>query len=261
MDRSIAETAKVGNGTTVGSGSIILDRVELGLDCTIGNNVVIHPGTVLGDRVRVDDGTVLGKLPMRAAFSTLKGAAEIRHLVVGDEVLIGANVVIYAGAKIGSFVMVADLATVREDVEIGDYTIVGRGVAVENKTSIGKYCKLETNSYITAHSIVEDYCFIAPCVTMTNDNFLGRTQERFKHRKGACIRRGARIGSGAVLLPGVEIGEDALVGAGSVVTKNVAARRVYYGVPARDVRETPKEQLLENQEEFVRAVEKGRGAR
>ena len=144
--------------------------------------------------------------------------------------------------------MVADLATVREDVEVGAYTIVGRAVAIENKTSVGRFCKLETNCYITAHSVVEDYCFIAPMVTMTNDNFLGRTKERFKYRGGPCIRRGARVGGGAVLLPGVEIGEDAVVGAGAVVTKNVPARKVYYGVPAGYVRETPEAQLLENQE-------------
>jgi acetyltransferase-like isoleucine patch superfamily enzyme len=261
MERFIAKTAKVGKGTTIGFGAIIMDRADIGEECIIGNNVVIHPGTVLGKGVRVDDGTVLGKLPMRAAFSTLKGAGEIQNLVIGEKVLIGANVVIYSGCTIGNFVMVADLATVREDVSVGDYTIVGRCVAIENKTSIGKYCKLETNSYITADSVVEDYCFIAPCVTTTNDNFLGRTKERFKHRKGAHVKRGARIGGGAVLLPGVEIGEDALVGAGSVVTRNVEARKVFYGVPARYVRETPREQLLENQEEYARAGGKGRGAK
>ena len=85
-------------------------------------------------------------------------------------------------------------------------------------------------------------------VTTTNDNFLGRTRERFKHRKGAHIHRGARIGGGAVLLPGIDVGEDAVVGAGSVVTKDIPARKVYYGVPASYVRDTPVPQLLENQE-------------
>jgi serine O-acetyltransferase len=261
MEKFVAKTARVGQGTEIGYGTVIMDRAEIGEHCSIGNNVVIHPGTHLGSRVRVDDGTILGKLPMRAAFSTLGGGKEIAPLVIANDVLIGANVVLYAGCTIGTCVMIADLATVREDVSIGEYTIVGRCVAVENKTSVGKYCKLETNSYITAESVVEDYCFIAPCVTTTNDNFLGRTKERFTHRKGAVIRKGARIGGGAVLLPGVEIGEDALVGAGSVVTKNVAPRKVFYGVPARYVRETPPEQLLENQEELAGAAAKGRGAK
>jgi len=252
MQNYIAETARLGEGTTVGGGSQILDGATIGKNCSIGNNVVIHGCVRIGSRVRIDDGAVLGKLPMRARLSTLKSSEEPAELVVGDEVSIGTNVVLYAGCTIGNFVMVADLATVREDVTVGDYTIVGRSVAIENQTSIGKYCKLETNCYITAHSVVEDYCFIAPMVTTTNDNFLGRTKERFKYRKGAHIHRGARVGGGAVLLPGIDIGEDAVVGAGSVVTRDVPAGKVHYGVPAGYVRETPESQLLENQEGIVK---------
>lgn len=248
MERFIADTARIGEGSTVGTGAIIMDNVEIGEGCVLGNNIVVHPGAKLGNMVRVDDGSIIGKSPMKARYSTLKESEEIKGAVVGNEVIIGANVVIYAGCVLGSYVMVADLATVREDVSIGEYTIVGRGVAIENKTSIGRYCKLETNCYITAHSIIEDYCFIAPMVTTTNDNFLGRTKERFKYRKGPHLHRGARIGGGAVLMPGIEIGEDAVIGAGSLVTKDVPERKVYYGVPAVYVRETPDEQLLENQE-------------
>ncbi len=96
-------------------------------------------------------------------------------------------------------------------------------------------------------SVVEDYCFLAPEVTFTNDNFLGRTEERKKHFGGPTLRRGARIGANATLLPGVEIGEDALVAAGAVVVRNVSPRMVVAGVPARVLRPVPEEQLLENQ--------------
>jgi len=248
MQNYIAETVCLGKGTTVGAGSIVMDGATIGGGCSIGNNVIVHGCVKVGNGVRIDDGAVLGKLPMRARLSTLNSSEETTDLVVGNEVSIGTNAVLYAGCTIGNYVLVADLATVREDVTVGDYTIVGRAVAIENQTHIGKYCKLETNCYITAHSIVEDYCFIAPMVTTTNDNFLGRTKERFKHRGGVHLHRGARVGGGAVLLPGIDIGEDAVVGAGSVVTKNVPARKVYYGVPAGYVRETPEPQLLENQE-------------
>ena len=129
--------------------------------------------------------------------------------------------------------MVADLASIRENVEIGEYTIVGRGVTVENKVKIGKRCKLETESYITALSEIEDGCFIAPEVTFTNDNFLGRTKERFKFHKGVTVKRGGRIGANVTVLPGITIGADALVAAGSVVTRDVPARKLVMGSPAK----------------------------
>jgi acetyltransferase-like isoleucine patch superfamily enzyme len=144
-------------------------------------------------------------------------------------------------------VLVADQATIREETHIGEYTIVGRGVVVENKSTVGKKCKLETGCYITAYSEIGDYCFIAPQVTTTNDNYLGRTEERFKHFKGVTVKLGGRIGAGAVILPGLVIGADAVVGAGSVVTKDVPDRKVVVGAPARVVRSAPEEQLLENQ--------------
>jgi UDP-2-acetamido-3-amino-2,3-dideoxy-glucuronate N-acetyltransferase len=147
----------------------------------------------------------------------------------------------------GDGVFVGDLASVREDVSVGELTIIGRGVTIENKTTIGRKCKIETEAYITAMSTVEDYCFIAPCAAFTNDNFLGRTEERKKHFGGPVLRRGARIGANATLLPGVTVGEDALVAAGSLVTKDVPPRMIVLGVPARPLRPVPEEQLIENQ--------------
>jgi acetyltransferase-like isoleucine patch superfamily enzyme len=132
-------------------------------------------------------------------------------------------------------------------VRIGEYTIVGRGVTVENKVTIGKRCKLETEAYITALSEIGDYCFIAPEVTFTNDNFMARTKERFKYHKGVTMKTGARIGANVTVLPGVTIEDDALVAAGSVVTRNVPARKIVLGSPARVWRDVPVEQLLENQ--------------
>ena len=100
---------------------------------------------------------------------------------------------------------------------------------------------------VTAYSTLEDRVFIAPGVVTSNDNFVGRTAERFKHFKGVTVRKGGRVGAGVVTLPGVTIGEDALVAAGSVVTADVPARTIVLGTPARAWREVPVEQLLENQ--------------
>ena len=241
-DASIAERVIMGNNVTIGNDVVISDGVE------IGHNVVIHDFVEIGANTKIFDGAILGKKPAKASMSALTDDnVKIPPLVIGNSVTIGAGCVIYCGADISDMVFFGDLATVREDVKIGTGTIIGRGATIENKVMIGKKCKIESNAYITAMSMVEDYCFIAPCVVFSNDNYLGRTEERKKHFKGPSLRKGSRIGAGAVLLPGVEIGEDALVAAGSVVTQNIPPRAIVMGVPAKTVREVPKEQLLEAQ--------------
>ena len=189
---------------------------------------------------------------MRASISTLKEEKVLWPTYIGNNCLIGANTVIYIGADIADYVMVADLASIREKTFILEYTIIGRGVTVENNVFIGKRCKLESNCYITAYSDLGDYVFIAPSVVTSNDNYLGRTEERFKHFKGITVKKGGRIGAGAVILPGKVIGEDALVAAGSVVTKDVPARKVVMGVPARVMKDVSAEQLIENQKFYER---------
>ena len=104
--------------------------------------------------------------------------------------------------------------------------------------------KIQANAYVTAYSTLEDDVFIAPGVITTNDNYMGRTEKRHELRRGPTIRRGARVGGGAVLCPGVEIGEEAFVGAGAVVLENVPPRAVMVGNPARKIRDVPDEELL-----------------
>ncbi|MCC8184601.1 N-acetyltransferase [Cloacibacillus porcorum] len=248
MSCIISKTAKIGRSVQYGHNTVIADNVTIGDNVEIGHGVIIHEHVVIGDNTKILDNAVLGKMPAKASMSATTGAArELPELTIGKAVTIGAGCVIYRGASIADMVFFGDIATVREDVTIGEGTIIGRGVTVENKVSIGKKTKIETNAYITAFSTVEDYCFIAPCVVFSNDNYLGRTEERKKHFRGPTIKTGARIGAGAVLLPGVVIEEDALVAAGSVVTKDVPPRITVLGIPAKEWRPVPQEQLLEEQ--------------
>src|SRR4029077_5645721 len=147
--------------------------------------------------------------------------------------------------KIGARVILGDQSCVRERVFVGDDVVLGRGSLVENDTTIGELTKIQAEAYITAYSTLEEDVFIAPCVVTTNDNFMGRTERRKALMKGPTIRRGARIGGGAILCPGVEIGEEAFVGAGAVVTKDVPPRKVVVGSPARVLRDVPDDELLD----------------
>jgi acetyltransferase-like isoleucine patch superfamily enzyme len=241
-------TATVGEGTTLGHGTVVMAGARIGARCAIGCYVVVHPEVEVGDGVRIDDHAVLGKLPMKAAASAVTQLKPLPPLTIGADCLVGAAVIVYRGAAIGPQVMLADQATVREEVSIGARTIIGRGVTVENKVTIGPRCKIETEAYITALSSIGEGCFIAPEVTFTNDNYLGRTKERFQHFGGVTLERGARVGANVTFLPGITVGADALVAAGSVVTKDVPAGKIVVGSPARVVRDVPPEQLLDRQE-------------
>ena len=241
---STDERARLYPGVTFGSYVCLGEQVKIGAGSVIGHHVVLHDGTSIGQDVRIDDCAVIGKQPLRSRLSAVTRALTLPPAVIGDGCLIGTHAIVYRGAHIGAGVLVADLATVREQTFIGELTIVGRGVAVENQVRIGARCKIETNAYITAMSTIGDQCFIAPEVTFTNDNYVGRTEERFRHFSGVTMERGARIGANATVLPGVTLGADALVAAGSVVTRNVPPGMVAMGVPARVVRPVSSEQML-----------------
>lgn len=243
----IAQSAQVGAKTKYGEFCCVGENVIIGNNCTLGHHVIIYENSIIGDNVRIDDGVVIGKLPMKAAISATTKEQTLPPCSIDSDSIIGTNVIIYRGAKIGSKVLIADQSTIRENVTVGQCTIIGRGVAVENFCKIGNYVKLETNVYVTAYSEIEDRAFIAPCVTTSNDNYVGRTEERFKHFKGVTVKKGARLGVNATILPGKIINEDALVAAGALVTKDVPAKKIVAGTPAKVLRDVPSEQLLENQ--------------
>ena len=208
---------------------------------------IVYPGTKLGYGVKVLEHAVVGKQPALSPRSTAK-REELPPAEIGDGTIVSTGATVFAGSKIGARVILGDQSCVRERVTVGDDVVIGRGSLVENDTTIGAMTKIQAEAYITAYSTLEEHVFIAPCVVTTNDNFMGRTERRHELIEGPTIRRGARIGGGAILLPAVEIGEDAFVGAGAVVTKNVEPRMLVVGNPARVLRPVAEDELLENKQ-------------
>jgi UDP-2-acetamido-3-amino-2,3-dideoxy-glucuronate N-acetyltransferase len=203
-------------------------------------SAIVYPGTVLGDGVRVLEHAVVGKQPALGPQSTAS-REPLPPAELGAGTIVSTGAIVFAGAKVGSGCILGDQSCVRERVSIADDVVVGRGSLVENDTTIGRGTRIQAEAYVTAYSTLEEDVFVAPCVVTTNDNFMGRTERRKALMKGPTIRRGARIGGGAILCPGVEIGEEA------VVKKDVPPRKLVVGNPARVLRDVAVDELLEHQ--------------
>ena len=210
---------------------------SVGRDVTFGAHVVVHDDVVIGDGCVVQDFAVLGK-------RTARGKSGDEPLVLGERTKVCTGAVVFASAQVGADVVIGDQAYVRERARIGAGSLVGRGSAIDNDVVVGERVSIQTMVYVTAFSVLEDDVFVGPGVTTTNDDTMMR-QPRSSPLHGATLRRACRIGGGAVITPGVEVGEEAFVAAGSVVANDVRARAVVMGVPARQVRSVSDEDLLE----------------
>jgi acetyltransferase-like isoleucine patch superfamily enzyme len=209
----------------------------------IADTAIVYPGTVVGDGCQILDYAVVGKQPTLSSRSTVQ-QEELRPLELGPGTIVSTGAIVFAGSRLGARVIVGDQACVRERCEIGDDVVIGRGSLVENDTTVGARTKIQAMAYVTAYATLEEDVFLAPCVQTSNDNFMGRTERRHGLRKGPTIRRGARVGVGAVLCPAVEIGAEAFVGAGAVVVNDVPPAVVVVGNPARVLRAVPPDELL-----------------
>jgi UDP-3-O-[3-hydroxymyristoyl] glucosamine N-acyltransferase len=242
-DVVLGEDVSVGSGVVLGPFAVIGDGVRLGDGVQVGAHAVIRAGTVVGDGCEIQDHAVLGKVPRLARHSTAAREAP-EPLSLGEGAVVCCGAVVFAGARLGVEAIVGDQAYVRERAVLGEGSVVGRGTAVDNDVAIGARVRVQTDVYLTANSVVEDDVFVGPGVLTTNDSTMAR-HDRAYAIVGARLRRACRVGGAAVLVPGVEVGEEAFVAAGAVVTRDVPPRGVAMGVPARVVREVGDEDLLE----------------
>ncbi|MEA3493998.1 MAG: DapH/DapD/GlmU-related protein [Candidatus Margulisiibacteriota bacterium] len=161
--------------------------------------------------------------------------------VIGDNAVIRSHTVIYAGNQIGDNFQTGHGVMVRELNTIGDDVSVGTGSVLEHHLNIGNEVRIHSQVFIPEYSNLEDKCWLGPKVAFTNAMY-PRSKDVKENLKGPTIMREAKIGANSTLLPGITIGERALVGAGSVVTKDVPREKVVAGNPAKvikDIKELP----------------------
>lgn len=213
----------------LGENVVIEEGVTFGENVTIGHNSVILAGTIIGDNVKIGANCVLGV--KRSGNKRMRRDDDaLGKLIIGSDTTIGNVVSIYSGSQIGENCFVGDHASIRENVFIGQETVIGRASIVELNTTIGARCTIQTLAYVTGDTTIEDDVFIGPCVSMSNDKYMGL---RDYTMRGPHIKRNVKIGNNATLLPAVTIGENAVVGAGSVVTKDVNSGDTVVGVPVK----------------------------
>ena len=209
----------------------------------------IAEDTVMGHNVTIFPGAVLGRPPVSTNAQARKAdETSLVPLTIGDNCVIGASAVLYRGTTIGNDCLIGDTACIREGVSIGDSCIIAMGVTINYNTTIGSRVKVMDNTHLTGNMTIEEDVFISALVTTSNDNSLGRETAQdvpaeLRRRAGPIIRRHAMIGQGAGILPGIEIGENAIVGANSVVTRSVPKHVLALGSPARVVRELRPDEL------------------
>lgn len=211
-------------------------------DAEKGECVILKNNPLIEEGVELQDFVVVGKNGSQKA---------IRRTRIGKDTRILTGAIVYNGCDIGKHCLIADHASIRENCMIGDHSVVGRNVCIEMSTNVGSHVLIETQAHITGNMVIEDYVFIGPNVTTMNDKKMGHPVKFRKKLKekvtlvGPVIKRGARIGSAACILPGVVVGEEAVVGAGAVVTKDVPPRSIVIQNPARVVKRVPEDELLQ----------------
>jgi acetyltransferase-like isoleucine patch superfamily enzyme len=186
-------------------------------------NVVLGPGSL------VEEYCILGAPPRGARDGELA-------TTVGQGAMIRSHTVIYAGNTIGHNFQSGNKVNIRELNRIGDNVSVGTLSVIEHHVEIGNNVRIHTQAFIPEFSVLEDGCWIGPNVVLTNAKYPLAPGVK-NQLAGPVIRKGAKIGANATLLPGVIIGENALVGAGAVVVRDVPPGCVVAGNPARVIRQ------------------------
>ncbi|MBP1910313.1 acyltransferase [Methanolobus bombayensis] len=205
------------------------------------NNTYIHKSAKLygsssvGKDSVVLENVILGYPEHSILMEITKAGVEIEAYeqpgaTLGDNAFLRAGTTIFSNVCTGNNFKTGHNAMVRENTTIGDNVLIGTNVIIDGTVNIGNSVSIQGNVYIPTHVTIEDRVFIGPCAVLANDKYPIRGEY---HPEGPVIRRGASIGANATLVPGIEIGEGAMVAAGALVTKDVPAWKLAIGCPAK----------------------------
>lgn len=237
-DRSVIETERIGENVHIGEYCILRADVKIGNNVIIHPHVVINEGVEIGDNVEIFFGAIIGKEP-KAPGITARELSFRKRIHIGEACSIGPYSIIYYDVDIGNNCLMGDAVAIRENCNVGNRCIIGRHVSLNYNVRVGDDTIIMTKTHVTGNTQIGKKVFISAGVCMANDNNFGILGYDEDSIRGPVIEDYARIGVGALLLPNVRIGENAVVAAGAVVTKDVEKNSEVMGVPARHVKYLP----------------------
>ncbi len=204
-------------------------NVQIGSNVQIGDNTVVYDNVIIHDDAIVSNNCVIGE-PLASYYSD--PSYENPLTVIGKKSLIRSHSILYAGVETGEHFATGHHVTIREMSFFGSHCSIGTLSDIQGHVKIGDYCRLHSNVHVGQKSELGDYIFIYPYVVLTND-----PTPPSNLCVGAKIGNFSQIATMSVILPGVEIAEHVLIGAGSVVTRNVASYSLTMGNPAKHIKD------------------------
>lgn len=236
----ISQKAVIGDGVSFGYNCIVEEDVVIGDNVYIDSNTILRSGTEIGKDSFVGSNCILGEYQMDFIVERTR---QEHKLIIGEASVIRSGSILYTGSEIGHHFQTGHRVTVREDSRIGNFVSLGTLDDVQGKCFIGDYVRAHSNVHIAQYSRIESFVWLFPYVLLTND-----PNPPSEDVAGIHIKSFAAVASGAVILPGKEIGQDSLVAAGSVVTQDVGDYTIVMGNPAKKISDVRKLNLLAGKE-------------
>jgi len=192
----------------------------------ISPTAIIYPNVVLEEGATVEDYCVIG-LPFKEMQN--------EETIIGKNSVIRAGSYIYAGNKIGKNFQTGNKVNIRENNIIQDDVSIGTLSVVEHNVKIGSGVRIHSQVFIPEYTILEDHCWLGPNVVITNAKYPKHPHVK-EALRGAHVHKNAKIGANTTLLPAITIGTNSLIGAGSLVTKDIGEDVIAFGNPAKILR-------------------------
>lgn len=228
----IGENVNFGDNVTIGHNCIIEDNVSIGENTFIDSNTIIRGGVTIGKESFIGSNSIIGEYWM----DFCKDRQYYEHsLIIGEKALIRSGSIIYAGSEIGNNFQTGHQATIRENTRIGNNVSVGTLSDIQGNCKIGNYVRIHSNVHIGQLSFIDDFVWLYPYVVLTNDPTPPSSEF-----VGVHVHSFAIVATGSIIMPGLDLGQDCLIGAGAIVTKSIEPYAVAVGNPAKQISDVRK---------------------
>ena len=235
-DVTIGNNVCIEKGVEIGAGCKIRDGVILCANSRIGSNSYLDFGVIIRENVTLGEGSFVGARCILGEYLVdFMENKDIQHhkTVIGVHALIRSGTIIYGENIIGDYLQTGHNVTIRENSQIGHHVRVGTLCDIQGDCQIGNYVSMQSGIYIAQRSIIQDYIWLYPHVVLTND-----PNPPSEELAPIIIENFATVAAQSVILPGRTVGSDAVVGAGSVVSKDVQKGMIVVGNPIREFGDT-----------------------